>query len=186
MTYSSHEVPAITRDVYRAAIEAAVKRCTPLHFSEPWHEPWRAARSLSALSTTVPWATQRIHDDSLDGQLAGGRRRRNVIRRLNRRGALSPPTCAVCRFWCGGGGDVIIFSRVRRSRLGSRRGVTVRFTVAGATSFRCLFLIYFTIPEGGLLVQFFEQSAPEVAEYIAITPDEPRARGGFSGRYSGA
>ena len=33
MTYSSHEVPAATRDVYRDAIDAALKRCTPLHFS---------------------------------------------------------------------------------------------------------------------------------------------------------
>ncbi len=51
-------------------------------------------------------------------------------------------------------------SRVRKSRLGSRLGVTVRFTVAGVTSLRCAFLIYFTVPEGPLLVQhvFFEQS----------------------------
>jgi hypothetical protein len=34
MTYSTHEAPATTRDVYRAAIEAAMKRCTPMHFSE--------------------------------------------------------------------------------------------------------------------------------------------------------
>jgi hypothetical protein len=33
MTYSSHEVPAATRDVYRDAIDAALTRCTPLHFS---------------------------------------------------------------------------------------------------------------------------------------------------------
>jgi hypothetical protein len=33
-TYSSHEVPAATRDVYRDAIDAALKRCAPLHFSE--------------------------------------------------------------------------------------------------------------------------------------------------------
>jgi hypothetical protein len=33
MTYSSHEVSATTRDVYRAAIDAAMKRCAPLHFS---------------------------------------------------------------------------------------------------------------------------------------------------------
>jgi hypothetical protein len=34
MTYSSHEVSAATRDVYRDAIDAALKRCTPLHFSQ--------------------------------------------------------------------------------------------------------------------------------------------------------
>jgi hypothetical protein len=34
MTYSSHDVPSTTRDVYRVAIEAALKRCTPLHFTD--------------------------------------------------------------------------------------------------------------------------------------------------------
>jgi hypothetical protein len=34
MTYSSHHVPRETRDVYRVAIDEALKRCTPLHFSE--------------------------------------------------------------------------------------------------------------------------------------------------------
>ena len=33
MTYSSHDVPAAMRDIYRIAIDAALKRCTPLHFS---------------------------------------------------------------------------------------------------------------------------------------------------------
>lgn len=33
MTYSSHGIPAATRDVYRDAIDAALKRCVPLHFS---------------------------------------------------------------------------------------------------------------------------------------------------------
>ena len=33
MTYSSHEVSAETREVYRDAIDAALKRCTPLHLS---------------------------------------------------------------------------------------------------------------------------------------------------------
>jgi hypothetical protein len=33
-TYSSHEVSAETREVYRDAVDAALKRCTPLHFSE--------------------------------------------------------------------------------------------------------------------------------------------------------
>lgn len=33
MTYSSREVSAETREVYRDAIDAALKRCTPLHFS---------------------------------------------------------------------------------------------------------------------------------------------------------
>jgi hypothetical protein len=33
MTYSSHDVTAAMRDVYRIAIDAALKRCTPLRFS---------------------------------------------------------------------------------------------------------------------------------------------------------
>ena len=33
MSYSSHEVSAQAREVYRDAIDAALKRCTPLHFS---------------------------------------------------------------------------------------------------------------------------------------------------------
>jgi hypothetical protein len=34
MTYSTHEVPVATRDVYRGAIDASLKRCTPLHLSD--------------------------------------------------------------------------------------------------------------------------------------------------------
>jgi len=34
MTYASHDAPARVRDVYRGAIDAAFKRCVPLHFSE--------------------------------------------------------------------------------------------------------------------------------------------------------
>jgi hypothetical protein len=34
MTYSSHDAPAPVRDVYRDAVNAALARCTPLHFSE--------------------------------------------------------------------------------------------------------------------------------------------------------
>ena len=34
VTYSSHDAPADTRNVYRDAIDAALKRCTPLHFSD--------------------------------------------------------------------------------------------------------------------------------------------------------
>jgi hypothetical protein len=33
-TYSSHEAPADVRDLYGAAIDAALKRCTPLPFSK--------------------------------------------------------------------------------------------------------------------------------------------------------
>ena len=34
MTHSSHGVPIATHDVYRAAIDEALKRCIPLHLSE--------------------------------------------------------------------------------------------------------------------------------------------------------
>jgi hypothetical protein len=34
MTYASHDAPAEMRDIYRNAVDAALKRCTPLHFSE--------------------------------------------------------------------------------------------------------------------------------------------------------
>ncbi len=34
MTYASHDAPADLRNVYRDAVNAALKRCTPLHFSE--------------------------------------------------------------------------------------------------------------------------------------------------------
>ena len=33
VTYSSHEAPAEVRDVYRDAVNAALARCMPLHFS---------------------------------------------------------------------------------------------------------------------------------------------------------
>jgi hypothetical protein len=34
VTYSSHDVPAAVRDVYRDAVNAALARCTPLHFGD--------------------------------------------------------------------------------------------------------------------------------------------------------
>jgi hypothetical protein len=34
MTYSSHDAPADVRNLYRDAVNAALNRCTPLHFSE--------------------------------------------------------------------------------------------------------------------------------------------------------
>jgi hypothetical protein len=33
MTYATHDAPAEVRDKYRGAIDAALKRCTPLHFT---------------------------------------------------------------------------------------------------------------------------------------------------------
>ncbi len=34
MTYSSHGVPGAMRDVYRTAIDEALQRCTPMHFTQ--------------------------------------------------------------------------------------------------------------------------------------------------------
>ena len=34
VTYVSHDAPADVRDIYRDAVNAALKRCTPLHFSD--------------------------------------------------------------------------------------------------------------------------------------------------------
>jgi hypothetical protein len=34
MTYASHDAPTDVRDIYRVAIDAALRRCTPLHFSD--------------------------------------------------------------------------------------------------------------------------------------------------------
>ena len=34
VTYASHDAPADVRDIYRDAVDAAIKRCTPLHFSD--------------------------------------------------------------------------------------------------------------------------------------------------------
>lgn len=33
-TYSSHDAPAVVRDVYAKAADAAIERCTPLHFTK--------------------------------------------------------------------------------------------------------------------------------------------------------
>jgi hypothetical protein len=34
VTYASHDAPADVRDVYRDAVNAALARCTPLHFTD--------------------------------------------------------------------------------------------------------------------------------------------------------
>src|ERR1700722_5945044 len=34
VTYASHDAPADVREIYRDAVNAALKRCTPLHFSD--------------------------------------------------------------------------------------------------------------------------------------------------------
>jgi hypothetical protein len=34
VTYASHDAPASVREVYREAVDAALRRCTPLHFTD--------------------------------------------------------------------------------------------------------------------------------------------------------
>ena len=43
------------------------------------------------------------------------------------------------------------YSRVRRSALGGRLGMTVRFTVVGVTSFRCDFAMVFSLPAAAIV-----------------------------------
>ncbi len=38
VTYASHDAPSDVRDIYRDAVDAALKRCVPLHFSEAMGE----------------------------------------------------------------------------------------------------------------------------------------------------
>jgi hypothetical protein len=33
VTYTTHDIPVEVRDIYRDAVDAALKRCTPMHFS---------------------------------------------------------------------------------------------------------------------------------------------------------
>ena len=54
MTYSSQDAPAAVRDLYRDAVDAALKRCAPLHFSKAWLELSPVARSPFASWTTAP------------------------------------------------------------------------------------------------------------------------------------
>ena len=56
--------------------------------------------------------------------------------------------------------------------------MTVRFTMAGVTSFRCLVVVHFTVPERGLFVQIGDRPSAESSnQKIAWTPsrlgDEP-------------
>jgi hypothetical protein len=57
-TYSSHDVAATTRGVYRDAIDTALKRCTPLHFSE----------GMAGAVAGRPIAIRFVDDRSIDQQ----------------------------------------------------------------------------------------------------------------------
>ena len=58
MTYSSHEAPAAVRDVYRNAVDAALKRCTPLHFS----------KGMAGAVAGRPLAIRFVDDRTIDNQ----------------------------------------------------------------------------------------------------------------------
>jgi hypothetical protein len=58
MTYSRHDVPSTTRDVYRVAIDAALKRCTPLHFTE----------GMGGVVAGRPIAIRFVDDRTIDNQ----------------------------------------------------------------------------------------------------------------------
>jgi hypothetical protein len=63
-------IPAATRDVYRDAIDAALKRRTPLHFSvRAWRELWLAALAPFGLWIIGPSTGNRIRMITLEPQL---------------------------------------------------------------------------------------------------------------------
>ena len=53
MTYATHDAPAALRDIFREAIDAALQRCTPLHFSAGMAGAVAGRRSPSASSTSA-------------------------------------------------------------------------------------------------------------------------------------
>jgi hypothetical protein len=57
VTYSSHDAPAGVRDVYRDAVNAALGRCTPLHFSD------RMARAVAGRPIALRFVDNRTIDD---------------------------------------------------------------------------------------------------------------------------
>jgi hypothetical protein len=57
VTYSSHDAPADMRDVYRDAVNAALARCTPLHFSDGM------AGAVAGRPITIRFVDNRTIDD---------------------------------------------------------------------------------------------------------------------------
>jgi hypothetical protein len=58
MTYSSHDVPAAMRNVYRNAIDMALRRCTPLHFTD----------GMGGAVAGRPIAIRFVEDRTIDAQ----------------------------------------------------------------------------------------------------------------------
>jgi hypothetical protein len=58
MTYSSHNVPAAMRDVYRNAVDMALKRCTPLRLTD----------GMGGAVAGRPIAIRFVDDRTIDGQ----------------------------------------------------------------------------------------------------------------------
>jgi hypothetical protein len=65
-TYSSHDIPVVTQDVYRDAIDAALKRCIPLLSVRGWREPSQADRSPFDLWTIGQSTGDRIRLDNFE------------------------------------------------------------------------------------------------------------------------
>jgi hypothetical protein len=61
-TYSNHDAPAEVRDDYRAAIDAALKRCTPLPFSEGMGD------AIAGRPIVIRFVDDRAIDNTKSGQ----------------------------------------------------------------------------------------------------------------------
>jgi hypothetical protein len=59
MTYASHDAPAEVRDIYRDAVNAALARCTPLHFSD------RMAGAVAGRPIAIRFVDDRSTEKSL-------------------------------------------------------------------------------------------------------------------------
>ena len=60
VTYASHDAPADVRGIYRDAVNAALKRCTPLHFSD----------GMGGAVAGRPIAIQFVDNRTVDGNKA--------------------------------------------------------------------------------------------------------------------
>ena len=59
VTYASHDAPADVRDIYRDAVNAALKRCTPLHFTDGM------SGAVAGLPIAIRFVDERSTDKSL-------------------------------------------------------------------------------------------------------------------------
>ena len=83
VTYSSHDAPAEVRDVYRDAVNAALARCTPLHFTD------EMAGAVAGWPIAIRFVDNRPSIPCSDHRLFWG-----CTFRCDRYGAISSSTCA--------------------------------------------------------------------------------------------